>query len=116
MQPRRGDVVRSADPFKLGTDSQRPWLIVNNESHPFGDEQFIAVAISTKEYQESVPLNPSVWERGGVPQESFVSPWAVHSPRVEDIVAWQGRVVNTFVESVVEQVFSYCRAQSVGEG
>ena len=92
MQPKRGDVVRSSDPFKLGEDSQRPWLIVNNETHPFGDEQYVAVAITTKEYGDSLPLKRDVRNIGGVPRESFVSSWAVHSPRIEDLVAWQGRV------------------------
>lgn len=109
MQPRRGDVVRSSDPFKLGADSQRPWLIVNNESHPFRDEQYVAVAISTTQYDDSIVLTSEVWEVGGVPQESFVSPWAVHSPRIEDLVTWQGRVSDEFVETVVNEVMSYLR-------
>jgi hypothetical protein len=50
MQPGRGDVVRSVDPFKLGGEAQRPWLLVNNRSHPFGDEQYVAVAVSTREH------------------------------------------------------------------
>jgi len=87
MQPEQGDVVRSVDPFKLGEDRQRPWLIVNNDSHPFSDEQFVAVAISTKEYENSIALKPDAWTVGGVPKQSFVSPWAVHSPRIEDLVA-----------------------------
>ena len=87
MQPEQGDVVRSSDPFKLGEDSQRPWLIVNNSSHPFADEQFLAVAVSTKEHENSLALRPDVWEVGGVPRESFASPWAAHSPRIEDLVA-----------------------------
>jgi hypothetical protein len=33
MQPDRGDVVRTIDPFKLGTDVQRPWLVVSNDWH-----------------------------------------------------------------------------------
>lgn len=89
MQPERGDVVRSSDPFKLGGDRQRPWLIVNNDSHPFGDEQFVAVAVSTKAYEGSLAFDDEVWEIGGVPRESFVSPWAVHSPRIE--TWWHGR-------------------------
>lgn len=89
MQPERGDVVRSSDPFKLGDDRQRPWLIVNNSSHPFGDEQFVAVAISTRTYGDSLHLDADVWEVGGVPRDSYVSPWAAHSPRREDLVAWQ---------------------------
>ena len=109
MQPQRGDVVRSADPFKLGADSQRPWLIVNNESHPFADEQYVAVAISTKQYDDSIALTSDVWDAGGVPQESFVSPWAVHSPRIEDLVAWQGRVTEKFVDDVIDEVVSYLR-------
>ncbi|AGN02599.1 hypothetical protein L593_13300 [Salinarchaeum sp. Harcht-Bsk1] len=109
MQPERGDVVRSADPFKLGNDRQRPWLIVNNDSHPFGGEQFLAVAISTKEYEDSLALTDEQWTTGGVPRESFVSPWAVHSPRSEDLIAWQGRVTEGFVDEVVESIENYLR-------
>ena len=109
MRPERGDVVRSSDPFKLGEDCQRPWLIVNSESHPFGDEQYVAVAISTKEYGNSIPLRSDVWKTGGVPRESFVSPWAVHSPRIEELIAWQGRVTKEFVEHVVDILETYLR-------
>jgi hypothetical protein len=109
MQPERGDVVRSSDPFKLGAERQRPWLIVNNSSHPFGDEQFLGVAISTKEYEDSIALRSDVWEVGGVPRESFVSPWAVHSPRIEDLVAWQGQVTGEFVDTVVDEIEIYLR-------
>lgn len=107
MRPERGDVVRSSDPFKLGTDRQRPWLVVNTDAHPFGDEQCIAVAVSTKQYAESLPLADEVWEVGGVPRESFASPWAIHSPRIEDFVAWQGRVGDEFVGRVIERLETY---------
>jgi hypothetical protein len=80
MQPEQGDVARSVDPFKSGEDSQRPWLIVNNGSHPFSGEQFVAVAVSTREYNDSIPLESDVWAVGEVPQQSFVSPWAVFAP------------------------------------
>ena len=107
MHPERGDVVRSSDPFKLGEGSQRPWLIVNNSTHPFNDEQFLAAAISTAEYEHSLAMNADVWDVGGVPRESFVSPWAVHSPRIEDVVAWQGRVTDEFVDTVVSEIETY---------
>ncbi|MUV89762.1 hypothetical protein GJ629_07520 [Halapricum sp. CBA1109] len=109
MESERGDVVRSVDPFKLGTDRQRPWLVVNNSTHPFAGEQHVAVAISTKEYDDSLPLRDDIWEVGGVPRESFVSPWAVHSPRSEDLIAWQGRVTEQFVDSVVDSIETYLR-------
>jgi mRNA-degrading endonuclease toxin of MazEF toxin-antitoxin module len=107
MQPERCDVVRSQDPFKTGADAQRPWLLINNERHPFDGEQYLAVAVSTKEYDHSVQLTPGVWEVGGVPQESYVSPWAVHSPRIEDLVAWQGRVTGEFTDCVVTAIGEY---------
>lgn len=110
MQPERGDVVRSANPFKSGEDRQRPWLIVNNESHPFSDQQYIAIAISTKQYDDSMPLVSDLWEIGGTPRESFVSPWAVHSPRTEDFVAWQGRLTEPFVDDIINAVESYLRS------
>lgn len=107
MEPERGDVVRSTDPFKLGVDAQRPWLVVNNESHPNHGEQYIAVAVSTRKYGQSLPLHSDVWETGGVPRKSFVSPWAVHSPRIEDLVTWQGRVADDFVDRVVGELKTY---------
>ncbi|WP_290810837.1 hypothetical protein [Halovivax sp.] len=109
MQPERGDVVRSEDPFKIGTDSQRPWLIINNGTHPFSDEQYLAVAISTSRYHRSLPLEPDAREVGGVPCESFVAPWAVHSPRIEDLIAWQGRVSDRFTDRVVDELETYVR-------
>jgi len=82
---------------------------VSNDAHPFGDEQHVAVAISTKECRDSLPLQESVWERGGVPLEWFVSPWVFHSPRLEDLVAWQGRVTARFVDEVVDSLETYLR-------
>lgn len=105
IEPDRGDVVRSTDPFKLGNEHQRPWLVVSDDRHPFADEQVIAVAVSTSEYEQSIPL-VDCWEVGGVPRESYASPWAVHSPRIEDFVGWQGRVAPSFVDRVVEKLTS----------
>jgi hypothetical protein len=109
MQPERGDVVRSVDPFKLGDDRQRPWLIINNEAHPFEDEQYLAIGVSTKEYEDSLALTEERWTTGGVPLASFVSPWAVHSPRSEDLVAWQCRVTDEFVDEIVATLDTYVR-------
>lgn len=67
------------------------------------------MAVSTKEYEPSLALEPDVWEAGGVPRESFVSPWAVHSPRLEDLVAWQGRLTTGFVDRVVDELETYLR-------
>lgn len=95
-------MVRSVDPFKLGTDVQRPWLVISTDRHPFADEQFVAVVVSTRRYPRSVPLETDDWVVGGVPRESYASPWAVHSPRLEDVVAWQGRVSDEILDAVLD--------------
>lgn len=104
MNLARGDVVRSSDPFKVGADRQRPWLVVSADDHPFADEQCIALSVSTKQYGPSIPLTDDVWVVGGVPGESFVAPWSVHSPRTEDVVAWQGRVAESLVDRAVDDL------------
>jgi len=115
----RGDVVWSADPFKAGDGRERLWLIVSTDRHPFHPEQYVAVAVTTTPLLVSHPLRDRYWEVGGTPKPSYVSPWAVHSPRREDIVAppshpeigdpWQGRLGGSFVDSVVEELVHYVR-------
>ena len=39
MSYHRGDVVWGPDPFKSG-ENPRPWLILNNDTHPFGAEEY----------------------------------------------------------------------------
>jgi len=94
---------------KTGADKQQPWLVVNNDRHPFADEQFIAVAVSRYRYESSIALSEEVRETGGVPESSFVAPWSVHSPRIEDVTVWQGRMTETFVDRVVDEQQSYVR-------
>ena len=85
----------------------RPWLVLSTDHHPFFPEQYISVAVSTKSYSDSIALADTEWEVGGVPRESFASPWALHSPRIEDLETWQGRVSESLVDRVVEQVNEY---------
>jgi len=55
-------------------------------------------------------LGEDSWEVGGVPRDSFVSPpLGVHSPSREDLVAWQGRVTNDFVDLGVDSLETYLR-------
>lgn len=84
-------------------------MIVNNSSYPFGDEQFLSVAISIKKDSDSIAMDSDVWAVGGVPRESFVSLWAVHSPRIEDLVARQGRVTEEFIDAVIDEIETYLR-------
>lgn len=75
MSHDRGDVVWSDDPFKHGT-AGRPWLVLNDDTHPFGDEQHMAVALSTSGHDAALPIREDDWVEGGTPKRSYVLPWA----------------------------------------
>lgn len=46
MTYQRGDVVWGPDPFKSG-ENPRPWLILNNDTHPFSEEEYrVAVVLA----------------------------------------------------------------------
>ncbi|WP_235007126.1 hypothetical protein [Haloarcula mannanilytica] len=60
MMHRRGTVVVASDPF--GNTPRRPYLVISDETHPFAGEQYIALGISTKEYDESISLADSFVE------------------------------------------------------
>jgi len=73
MSYQRGDVVWGPDPFKSG-ENPRPWLILNNDSHPFGDEEYMTVTLTTTPHDEGVPLDDADWVEGGMPRQSYASP------------------------------------------
>ena len=59
------------DPFKSG-ENPRPWLILNNESHPFGDEEYMTVMLTTP-HNEGIPLDDADWIEGGMPRQSYLT-------------------------------------------
>lgn len=103
----RGDVVRCLDPFKEGVDVERPWVIVNIDTHPFKTEQYIAVTLTTTPHPETISIPDDAWLSGGLPHTSYVSPWAIHSPRHETIGSHEGRLAEAFVAQVVSATKSY---------
>ncbi|MDQ2072366.1 hypothetical protein RBH20_07445 [Haloarcula sp. H-GB4] len=98
---RRGTVVVAGDPS--GDTPHRPYLIVSDESHPFAGEQYIAVGISTKEYDESISLADAFVE-GRLDRESFVAPWAVISLRNNNIEQAVARVTDSVTERAVRRM------------
>jgi mRNA-degrading endonuclease toxin of MazEF toxin-antitoxin module len=107
MNHSRGDVVWSDDPFKDDPDAGRPWLVLNTDAHPFGDEQYMAVALSTSGYDAALAIPDKEWIDGGTPRQSYVLPWAVHSPQTRFIEFQQGRLTEAYIEQVVSELVSY---------
>jgi mRNA-degrading endonuclease toxin of MazEF toxin-antitoxin module len=106
MRYRRGDVVWAPDPFKSG-EQPRPWLILNNESHPFVGEEYMVVTLTTTPHDAAVPIEDVDWVEGGMPRQSYASPWSIASPKHSALVRRQGRLAEPFVQTVVDAMATY---------
>ncbi|WP_245549700.1 hypothetical protein [Natronococcus occultus] len=53
----RGHVVLAPDPFTETEDATRPWVVINNETHPFDSEQYVVMGLTTRTwYDARIPL------------------------------------------------------------
>lgn len=109
MRYERGDIVWADDPFKDDADAGRPFLVVNNEHHPFADEQVAVVALTTTPREEAVLLTDDAVTIGGLPSESYVSPWLTFTRDLDQIARRLARVEQTFVDSIIEELLTYLR-------
>jgi hypothetical protein len=76
----RGHVVLAPDPFKSDDDATRPWVVVNNESHPFDKQQYVVMGLTTQTwYDERIPLDESDYRHRTAPQGSSIVPHAIAS-------------------------------------
>jgi hypothetical protein len=49
----------------------------------------MTITLTTTPHDEGVPLDDSDWVEGGMPRQSYASPWAVASPKHAAIVRRQ---------------------------
>ena len=103
----QGDVLWAADPFKQEFAMERPLIVISNDTHPFRGEQWVAVAVSTTARPRAIELTEDVWLRGSLPQQSYAYPWAIVSPRIEQLEYVLGSVADTFVERLVDAAHGY---------
>jgi len=85
----------------------RPWLIVNDASHPFGDVECIAVAMTTQARDEAIRVPDDAWIRGGSQAEAYVSPWYVTTIKHRDFDNQQGELSERVVADVVDALHGY---------
>ena len=101
----RGDVVKGPDFF--GTSSARPWVCIQEESHPFGKEEGIFVAITTTRRSEAIPLTDEDFISGGLPETSYVNPWTVTTIKHIDIQHREGVLKEETIETIVKDLCGY---------
>ncbi len=99
----QGAVVVGIDPF--GRGSRRPYLLVSNENHPFHGQEYVATVVTTTPRDEAVPL--SEFTEGGLPKESYASPWALVTLKNRYLTKRVASVPDETLGAVVRSAMSY---------
>ena len=104
----RGHVVLAPDPFKKSDDATRPWVVVNNEMHPFDGEQYIVMGLTTQTwYDGRVPLSESDYRHRQAPRDSSLVPHAVASLPPNLITDYVCRIRDDPLDRAVEMLLDY---------
>ena len=102
----RGEVWWGPAPFKA-TANYRPWLIVNDDSHPFANEECIALAMSTRRHHDSIAVAKDDWIDGGSDVDSFISPWYVNTIKRHAFDNRQGTLPDRLVHRAMDALHGY---------
>ncbi|MCH7661242.1 MAG: hypothetical protein IH933_11905 [Euryarchaeota archaeon] len=95
------------DPFKSDDETERPFLVLSNENHPFADQQVAAIGITTTPWPESIEISSEDWELGELPRQSYISPWIIVTRDYDDILRSIGRLRSDIVERTLFEVVEY---------
>ena len=103
----RGHVVLAPDPFEPEGDSTRPWVVVNNEEHPFNKQQYVVMTLTTRTWHDDrIPLGEEDYVHRRAPEDSSVVPHSVASVKPRLMTDYVCRVrdepLNEAVRTLVE--------------
>ncbi len=104
----RGHVVLAPDPFGADDDDTRPWVVVNNEHHPFDGQQYVVMGLTTRTwYDERIPLADEDYVHRSAPHESAIVPHAVASVNPRLMTDYVCRVRSSPLDRAVEALIRY---------
>lgn len=101
----QGAIVIAHDPF--GQSPARPYLILSNDDHPFHGQEYIGAVITTTQRDAALTLRDEVFTQGGLPQQSYVSPWNPVTLKDEMIDKHVATVAEDAVDETVAELDSY---------
>lgn len=110
MSPAQGDVWWGPAPHKNGP-AYRPWLVVNDDSHPFSRVECIVVAMTTKPRSEAINVPDDAWVRGGSRKDAHISPWYVATIKHRDLENQQGKLTESLVADARRALHGYTALQ-----
>lgn len=104
----RGHVVLAPGPFKGDDDATRPWVVVNNEHHPFDAQQYVVMGLTTKTwYDERIPLADDEYRHRQAPRDSSIVPHAVASLNPTLLTDYVCRIRDDPLDRAVETLIEY---------
>jgi len=106
MATTRGDVWWGPAPNK-SSPAYRPWLVVSDTSHPFANDECIAVGLTTKQHSESITVPDSAWVRGGSQKDAYIFPWYVTTIKHRDLDNQQGTLSPSLIREAVDALHRY---------
>lgn len=106
----QGTVVVATDPF--GRGRHRPWIVVSNATHPFDEDEYLVVAVTTTARERALALSPEAFAQGGLPRESHALPWAVMTLKHDSITHRTGRVSQAVLARLAEEINRYVTPHS----
>jgi mRNA-degrading endonuclease toxin of MazEF toxin-antitoxin module len=98
-------VVIAHDPF--GAASNRPYLLLSDDRHPFHGQEYIAVVVTTTGRENAIPLEADSFEEGSLPRRSYVSPWNPVTLKEYQIDQHVATLSETIVDDVVAELNTY---------
>lgn len=105
---KRGHVVLAPDPFKGSDDATRPWVIINNERHPFDTEQYIVMGLTTQTWYEArILLDEDDYRHRKAPRTSSIVPHALASVQPSLITDYVCRIRDEPLDKAVEMLLKY---------
>lgn len=106
MAFRQGEVVIADDPF-TDEDSLRPFIVLNNSSHPHHGKQYISVPLTTQEYDDTIQVPAHRWDRGEPDRPSVAVPWSMTTIISADIQQTVGCIEPELVDEITSESVSY---------
>lgn len=93
----------------LSRGSDRPWLVVSDDEHPFHGEEYLVIGITTTDRDDAIELRNDNWTVGGLPGRSYVSPWFVTTIKHASISQGVGELDSSLVDEIVTEATQYLR-------
>lgn len=108
MIPPRGTVVTATDPF--GETPIRPFVLVSDATtgHPFPDGECVGIVVTTTQREGAIPISAAFAE-GGLPRESFASPWNPVTLKEGMVRDEFGRLTGETVDQIAREAAHYLR-------